>query len=97
MKFKAHMLAFNERGVIRSITVPDSEYNACTTREEVLNLIYHYGQNDFQPQRCYSVSVGDVIEVDGAFHAVSPVGFREVSEEEFKAMSGNRSMKEMFK
>lgn len=49
----------------------------------LLDLIYKYGQNDFQPRNCRSVSVGDiiVIRMNGedtvdCFYLVEPIGFR---------------------
>lgn len=32
------------------------------TKNRLLNLVYYYGQNDFQPRPAPSVSVGDIIE-----------------------------------
>jgi len=41
-----------------------------------LQLAFYYGQNDFQPKRSRSVSVGDVIELpDGSLHKVLGAGF----------------------
>lgn len=57
-------------------------------RLALLGLVFHWGQNDFQPQHVPSVSVGDVIRVKtiDAYgnetglrrFAVMPAGFREI-------------------
>jgi len=46
-------------------------------RLSLLEQAFHYGQNDVQPvDGCYSVSVGDVIELpDGSLHRVQGHGF----------------------
>ena len=43
-----------------------------------LERIFQLGQNDVQPQRMRSVSVGDVIRHEGRRLLVLPLGFREV-------------------
>lgn len=51
------------------------------TTNKLLNLVYHYGQNDFQPRQAPSVSVGDIIELKlepgsaAEFWAVASFGF----------------------
>lgn len=44
----------------------------------VLDLAFQYGQNDLQPQRCPSVSVGDVIRWAGHRYRVASVGFERI-------------------
>ena len=88
MKYTVHMLAF-QKGLIREVYVPQEEADKTTDQEEILELIFKYGQNDLQsiPQ-CCSVSVGDVIdlgiEADERYHMVFPAGFCHISEERFK-------------
>ena len=72
------MLAFgtSDAGlVLRTVDLP-SEY---VSVEDVLNASYHYGQNDFQPRRMRSVSVGDVIRVQGRRFRVDAMGFSDVA------------------
>jgi hypothetical protein len=50
------MLAYGDPGQVREVEIADD-----TPDEAVLDEVFKWGQNDFQPQRCCSVSVGDVI------------------------------------
>ena len=51
---------------------------------EILNEIYHQGQNCVQPvEGYYSVSVGDVIVTDRQYFFVDCIGFKEISETEY--------------
>jgi hypothetical protein len=83
MQFKVHMLTFGNPEEFRIVDVPPKEL-LNKTEKEVLELIFQYGQNDFQPQDHPSVSVGDVIEYYNKYFAVSGVGFAEISEQEFE-------------
>jgi hypothetical protein len=76
MIVKVRMLAFGN-GEIREVEIPDD-----TTPENILNQVFHFGQNDFQPKNCPSVSVGDVIEYDGLQMVVS-VGFMKITEQQY--------------
>ena len=76
MKVKVLMLAFGDPGQVREVEVP-------VESESVLDEVFRYGQNDFQPQRCPSVSKGDVIEYNG-HHLVASFGFKELSEEQLQ-------------
>lgn len=42
---------------------------------DALDAIFHYGQNDFQPKKCPSVSVGDFILVFDDVYEVKDFGF----------------------
>jgi hypothetical protein len=69
-------------GEIRNVNVPDSQvFNG--DRDGLLEKVFHYGQNDFQPipDRC-SVSVGDVVLLNGVPFICRPVGFEEITPEE---------------
>ena len=80
MKYKVHMLAFGSPNEFRVVEVAEPSQNT----KELLEQIFHFGQNDFQPQNHPSVSVGDVVELDGsAYHLVCGTGFRELSRVEF--------------
>lgn len=75
MKYEVEMQAFQD-GVIREVNVPDDELKP-GDEEHNLELIFKYGQNDFQPVRgrC-SVSVDDVIRYEGKRFGVVGVGFK---------------------
>lgn len=54
-------------------------------QEPSLSAIYHYGQNEVQPQDCPSVSAGDVICLaNGERHLVLGLGYRRLTEEEYQ-------------
>ena len=85
-----HMLAFYEnKGTIRHVEIPD--YKDERDKQDILDLVFQYGQNDFQPQNIYSVSVGDVIELDDEYWMVAPLGFKEITKEKFDSLEGNAS------
>lgn len=83
-----HMLAFmdvKEDGNhhIRPVQIPLKAWKPHNL-DAVLGATFHYGQNEFQPLPCYSVSVGDVIEYPaGEYHVVRGLGFRKLTPEEF--------------
>lgn len=83
MIVKVHMLAFME-GEVREVNVPDSELPVEYRIDTLLDKVFHYGQNDFQPvaNRC-SVSMGDVVELGCQLWLVAPLGFREITREKF--------------
>jgi hypothetical protein len=82
------MLAFHEPGKTRLVSVPNAkDYSG---RDELLEAIFHYGQNEVQPIReCCSVSVDDVIELNiegqAVFYRVARVGFEMVRPTAFEA------------
>lgn len=79
--FKVRMLAFGKPGEVREVDVPDD--GKCRHVDDHLNLVYHYGQNDFQPKQHPSVSVGDVIEfAPGQLYIVCRAGFRLLTDKE---------------
>jgi hypothetical protein len=61
--------------VIRMVDVPADEMAQATSVPATLDLVFRYGQNDFQPKRMPSVSVGDVIRYEGQRWRVEPIGF----------------------
>ena len=79
MLIQAHLYAFRE-GEIRPINVLDKEWVG--TIEEKLERVFYYGQNDFQPRPYPSLSVGDVVKVEGRNFLVKSLGFGELTEEE---------------
>lgn len=91
MKFDVSLLSFLD-GQIREVEVPDEDLREMPT-SIVLKQVFHWGQNDFQPQQLPSVSVGDVIHLeidmvggnmqDSNWLVVS-LGFKELTDEELE-------------
>lgn len=80
-QFEVELQRFQD-GKIRVVTVPEGELDAATSTEQKLDLIFKYGQNDFQPlPRCCSVSVGDVIRLGGERWGVAGIGFTKLAQE----------------
>ena len=74
-------------GRIRTVVIPvaegvgqsnESPFWRDLTTDQKLDHIFYYGQNDFQPvpNQC-SVSVGDIIRLEGRRYRVDAVGFTE--------------------
>jgi hypothetical protein len=67
MNIRVELLAFRVFGAlpqIRTVTVPDDEWGPTVYDTNArLELVFQYGQNDFQKRDQRSVSVGDVIEL----------------------------------
>lgn len=80
MIFEVALEAFME-GQIRKVEVPNERVEG-KSRSEVLDLVFMYGQNDFQPQNMCSVSVGDVIHYNGERFEVAMLGFKKLSQDE---------------
>lgn len=74
------MLAFGEPNEVRMVDVP----NLTGDVNKDLELVFQYGQNDFQNKPHPSVSVGDVIIYDNSHYLVLPLGFRKMDEDEIK-------------
>ncbi len=74
MTIEVELNTFGGGRTIRKVEVPDDEWRAAGT-EARLELAFQYGQNDFQPQPLPSVSVGDVVRLEGERWAVAPCGW----------------------
>ena len=87
-----HMFAFNEdRGVIRSVDIDITTNDDLGSYEgielnTILALVFRFGQNDFQPKHCYSVSVGDVAQLGNRYFMCMFVGWNELSKVEFEGL-----------
>jgi hypothetical protein len=81
MKFQVEMLAFGNWGEIREVEVPDHLVINDTT--EMLETVFYYGQNDFQPVQHPSVSMGDVIRMGNDRYLVCHMGFRQLTPVEY--------------
>lgn len=87
MIFEVEMLAFGEPGEIRRVDVPDEHAN----QEDIHNVlegVFYWGQNDFQPQQHPSVSAGDVIRCRGENWLVAGVGFKKLTDEQLTQYRG---------
>jgi len=81
--FEAEMTAFSSVGgkvQTRRIDVPDKELAGNLKAD--LERIFHWGQNDVQPQECPSLSVGDVVHYGDKRFIIAAVGFRELKPDE---------------
>ena len=87
MKFNVYMTAFKTKADIRVVDVPEDELMG-DTEEEGLEVIFHFGQNEFQSQDLPSVSVGDIIEKGDKYFMVRGFGFSEITKEEFDKIEG---------
>lgn len=70
---KVLLLAFKTNKV-RLVYIPDEEAKDRDLRG-LAELAFHYGQNDFQPMKVRSVSVGDIVEVRGRFFRCENIGW----------------------
>ena len=89
MEILVHMFAFaepNDRSQIRKVFIDDNKAEYAS-QEELLEAVFHYGQNDFQPQQLPSVSVGDVIQLNNKYFMVKSLGFEELSKDQFDNLS----------
>ena len=81
MIFNVELLAFGRPNEIRSVEVPDNLLTNNT--ESDLELVFHFGQNDFQQMEMPSVSVGDIIDYKKQKFVVTGIGFKLMSEQEY--------------
>ena len=81
MKVLVEMLAYVDKGTFREVEIPDVEI---PNQDALLDSVFYYGQNDFQPQQMPSVSAGDVIYLNGKKILIKGAGFKELSEEEYR-------------
>jgi len=89
--FKVYQLAFDAADCladapVRPVDILDDCDEMDFYRETgncfpLLHAIFKYGQNEFQPRETYSVSVGDVVEIDGNHWVVRPTGFKQLPPE----------------
>lgn len=79
MIFKVELWAFGDLSRLREVDVPVNELTGTVNGD--LDLIFKYGQNNFQCQLCRSISVGDVIRLpvgdDTTLWLVMSSGFRQ--------------------
>jgi hypothetical protein len=67
LTYEVEMHAFAD-GAIRTVRIPEDHLpKQGAGIEEVLEAVFMYGQNDFQPQPMPSVSVGDVVRIPDGY------------------------------
>lgn len=83
MIYKVHLVAFECPTPIREVEVPEP----VNEMEGLLEQIFYYGQNDVQTKNnCYSVSMGDVIEINNnEYYLILALGFHKINKNEFEA------------
>ncbi len=83
MEVPVHMLAFHdEPNLVRKVKLRNQDIGAPI--DKILEAVFHFGQNEAQPiPGICSVSVGDVVELNGTYHMVAAEGFREMPKAEF--------------
>ncbi len=74
------LLAFCD-GDVRQVEIPDNVEGT----ENILDSVFHYGQNENQPRNVPSVSVGDVICLNGEYHRMAALGFEQLTPEQLEA------------
>ena len=98
--YSVHMLMHQPEYCVRSVEVPMNDlvtkrlnphpHPGSRKLEGLLDLIYMYGQNDYQPREgICSVSKGDVIEIEreeypADLYLVKSVGFQRITPAEFE-------------
>lgn len=75
------MLAFGD-GERRPVDVSDESLIDNEPLENLLDEIFRLGQNEFQDKEFFSVSMGDVIEIDNRLFMVAEIGFNEINTKE---------------
>lgn len=92
-----HMFAFadeGDRSKIREVEIPDEKAKFAKIYE-LLELVFKYGQNDFQPKPFPSVSVGDVAEINGEYYMVMRIGWKQITKKQFDTLQPPTGLYEM--
>lgn len=100
MIIPVHMLAFAKDGdriKVREVEIPDNEWATAKNMHQKLELVFEYGQNDFQPNSLSksfpSVSIGDVAEPNmNEYYMCSSMGWEKMSKDEFDKLVPPTSM-----
>ena len=93
---KVEQLAFTD-GNFRTVEIPANITMNFPQNEDVLEAVFHYGQNHIQPKQTPSVSCGDVIHYEGEQYLIVSVGFSRITGpeyERYKAMDRKDRWKE---
>jgi len=82
MKIQVKLFRFGN-GKTRVVEIPSID----GTKNEILEQVFHYGQNMVQPQKGFqSVSVGDVIFIGGERWIVKNFGFGKLDHETYEIL-----------
>jgi hypothetical protein len=80
-----HLLAYDHLERFREVLIPTERMAKIALLPEdkklssILDAVFYYGQNDFQPQEMPSVSAGDVIFWNDQIFKVMGVGFHKMT------------------
>lgn len=93
MKFIVELLAFGKPGEVREVEAStlsiypkeavDNALSNPTLAEMACSEIFHYGQNEAQPQDHPSVSAGDIIHIGEDRWLILAVGFKKLTPDEY--------------
>jgi hypothetical protein len=98
MEVSVEMWAF-EDGRIRTVVIPDEKIREEAPHNGILELVFYYGQNEIQPLGICSVSVGDVVLLNGKRFRCAISGWEELDEEAYLRlvmMSKEKRLSEYF-
>ena len=84
MIYEVELLAFGQPGEIRRVDAPSDQLDAGASTEQVLEIIFQYGQNEYQPKRQPSVSVGDIVRLEDRWLCCG-LGWRKLTPAEYAA------------
>jgi hypothetical protein len=76
MKFKTYSLIKPFHTAIRWVDVPDEQLSNNISKD--LDIVFYWGQNEYQPQEIPSLSVGDLIVYKNNVYLVETSGFTNV-------------------
>ncbi len=91
MKIKVYLTGDSDKTALRLVDVPTNEYESLqlfgdgsdADRERFYDLVFKYGQNDFQPvPGVRSLMVGDLIHFDDSYVLIQSFGFKKLTDEE---------------
>lgn len=82
MFIEVEMLAFGKPGEVRTVEIPDKD--ASLPVHDLLEVVFYWGQNDFQPQNHPSVSAGDVVRIGNDKWLCSGVGWKLLDEAQYE-------------
>ena len=74
-------------GEIREVDIPLAIIPDDT--EDILETVYKYGQNEIQAKDCPSVSMGDIILLEGKKFLVRITGFQSLTDETYNGHVNN--------
>lgn len=73
---EVEMRAFGKPGEIRKVELPDKDSGLPV--DQLLESVFYWGQNDFQPQEHPSVSSGDVVRIGSERYLCCTIGWEKL-------------------